>query len=88
MTAIQDTYPAQANSPLKSRARDLTSQSAPWLEALDHLDTVESLLLTVLRRMETEEDWGPEQTTLMVGLEYLKRAEARIRAIRDVPGSG
>ena len=33
--------------------------------------------------MDSEEDWGPEQTTLLAGIEYLNRGAERIRALRD-----
>jgi hypothetical protein len=83
MTATQDTPQARTRASRKFHARDSARQSATWLDALDHLNTVESLMLTVLRRMESEEDWGPEQTTLMVGIEYLKRAAQSVRHDAD-----
>lgn len=79
MTATQANSSARRNATHKIRTR--TSESC--LDTLDHLDTVESLMLTVLRRMESEEDWGPEQTTLMVGIEYLKRAAQSVRHDAD-----
>ena len=79
MTAVQDTAPARdraaRNLPTRNSARDTET----WLDALDHLDTAESIILTVLRRMGSEDDWGPEQTTLLAGLEYLNRVAQRIR---------
>ena len=75
MPATQTNSSARRNATHKIRTR--TSESC--LDTLDHLDTVESLMLTVLRRMESEEDWRPEQTTLMVGIEYLKRVAHTVR---------
>ena len=79
MTATQDTSHARARATLKSNVGDSARHAETWLEALDHLDTTESIVLTVLRRMGSEEDWGPEQTTLLAGLEYLNRVAQRIR---------
>lgn len=75
MTATQAISSASRNATHKVRAQ----ASEPCLDALDHLDTAESIILTVLRRMESEEDWGPEQNTLLVGIEYLSRAAQSIR---------
>ena len=85
MTAIQDTAPARARAARKLPTRNSAHDSENWLEALDNLDTTESIVLTVLRRMGSEEDWGPEQTTLLAGLEYLKRVAQRIRRHVDQP---
>ena len=79
MTAIQDTAPARARAARKLPTRNSAHDTETWLESLDHLDTTESIVLTVLRRMGSEEDWGPEQTTLLAGLEYLNRVAQRIR---------
>ncbi len=79
MTATQDTAQARARTTLKSHVRDSARHTEIWLEALDHLDTAKSIFLTVLRRMGSEEDWGPEQTTLLAGLEYLNRVAQRIQ---------
>jgi hypothetical protein len=83
MTATQDTAQVRDRATRKSPTRNSGHDIKTLLEALDHLDTAESIILTVLRRMESEEDWGPEQTTLMAGIEYLNRGADRIRAIRD-----
>ena len=83
MTAIQDTAPARARAARKLPTRNSARDTETWLDALDHLDTAESIILTVLRRMDSEEDWGPEQTTLLAGIEYLNRGAERIRALRD-----
>ena len=79
MTATQDTARVRARAARKSPTRDSARHAETWLEALDHLDTAESIILTVLRRLESEEDWGPEQTTLLAGLEYLNRVAQQIR---------
>ncbi len=79
MTATKDAPPSGGNTTDKSRAQTSAGDPVPWLDALDHLDTAESIILTVLRRMGSEEDWGPEQTTLLVGIEYLSRVAQRIR---------
>ena len=79
MTAIQGTAPSRARVARKLPTRNSAHDSETWLEALDNLDTTESIVLTVLRRMGSEEDWGPEQTTLLAGLEYLNRVAQRIR---------
>lgn len=79
MTATQGTSSASRNPTYKVRAQTSATHSGPCLDALDHLDTAESIILTVLRRMESEDDWGPEQTTLMVGIEFLSRAAQSIR---------
>ena len=79
MTAIQDTAPARDRAARKLPTRNSARDTETWLDALDHLDTTESIVLTVLRRMGSEEDWGPEQTTLLAGLEYLNRVAQRIR---------
>ena len=79
MTAIQDTAPARARAARKLPTRNSARDTETWLDALDHLDTAESIILTVLRRMGSEDDWGPEQTTLLAGLEYLNRGAQRIR---------
>ena len=79
MTATQDTAPGRARATRKSPTRNLGPHTETWLEALDNLDTTESIVLTVLRRMGSEEDWGPEQTTLLAGLEYLNRVAQQIR---------
>ena len=83
MTAIQDTAPARARAARKLPTRNCAHDTETWLDALDHLDTAESIILTVLRRMGSEDDWGPEQTTLLAGLEYLNRGADRIRAIKN-----
>lgn len=83
MTATQDTAPGRARATRKSPTRNLGPHTETCLEALDHLDTAESIILTVLRRMDSEEDWGPEQTTLLACIEYLNRGAERIRALRD-----
>ena len=79
MTATQDTAQVRARTDRKLPTRDSARHTETWLEALDNLDTAESIVLTVLRRMGSEEDWGPEQTTLLAGLEYLNRVAQRIR---------
>ena len=79
MTATQDTAQVRARAAHKLPTRDSARHTEIWLEALDHLDTAESIVLTVLRRMGSEEDWGPEQTTLLAGLEYLNRVAQQIR---------
>ena len=79
MTAIQDTAPARTRTARTSATREAARPTETWLEALDNLDTAESIVLTVLRRMGSEEDWGAEQTTLLAGLEYLNRVAQRIR---------
>ena len=83
MTAIQDTAPARDRAARKLPTRNSAHNTETWLDALDHLDTSESIILTVLRRMGSEDDWGPEQTTLLAGLEYLNRGADRIRAIKN-----
>ena len=83
MTAIQDTAPARDRAARKLPTRNSARDTETWLDALDHLDTAESTILTVLRRMGSEDDWGPEQTTLLAGLEYLNRGADRIRAIKN-----
>ena len=83
MTAIQDTVPARDRAARKLPTRNSARDTETWLDALDHLDTAELIILTVLRRMGSEDDWGPEQTTLLAGLEYLNRGADRIRAIKN-----
>ena len=57
MTAIQDTAPARARAARKLPTGNSAHDTETWLESLDHLDTAESIVLTVLRRMGSEEDW-------------------------------
>ena len=83
MTATQDTAKVRDRATRKSPTRNSGPHTETCLEALDHLDTAESIILTVLRRMGSEDDWGPEQTTLLAGLEYLNRGADRIRAIKN-----
>lgn len=83
MTATQGTAQVHDRATRKSPTRNSGPHTETCLEALDYLDTAESIILTVLRRMDSEEDWGPEQTTLLAGIEYLNRGAARIRALRD-----
>ena len=88
MTATQDTAQVLTRTARKLPTRDSARPTEIWLEALDNLDTAESIVLTVLRRMGSEEDWGAEQTTLLAGLEYLNRVAQRIRRHVDQSSHG